>query len=383
MFRSISTNIIVIFFSLFLFEIFFGIFFILRQNPTISIIFKPFVSYEKIKMQSRIEHYDYNTHKYKPGTYKTEKITYEINSDGFRGPEFKNNLLIKKCLGISYGGSTTVGLESVYEDTYPKILEDKLNHNNNECRVLNAGVSSKSLKYIFSRVLKEIDIYKPNFITIYSNRNSALYDSNTSNIKNDIVTNSLNLRIFKVTFFLENNVMVYKFLKNLILRLSETKHGTPHVTDPTRLINISYFEKEYFDLLYQIYTHTRKYNTKLILVKQVYYINPSIQKKLELNTIAENIDLLKKYNKFNLENKNYQYLDDITKFNNFFMITNVILNQQLDELRKINNDIIVVDVLDDFYSHKKNEVTTDGLHLIKKGNEILANGIFKSLESNF
>ena len=35
----------------------------------------------------------------------------------------QNDLKIK-CIGIAYGGSTTVGLESIYERTYPKILEN-------------------------------------------------------------------------------------------------------------------------------------------------------------------------------------------------------------------------------------------------------------------
>jgi len=380
MFRNIYINTILVFFILLVLEIFFGIFFILRPNPTISVIFKPFVNYDKVKILSRTEHYDYETNKYKPGKYKTEKFNYEINSDSFRGPEIKDDFN-KKCIGITYGGSTTIGLQSIYNDTYPKILEDQLNKKNKNCRILNAGVSSKSLKYIFSRAIKEVNYYKPNFISIYNNRNSAMYDSTLSPIKNDIFKNQFNLTIFKVTLFLENNIMIYKFLKKVILRLSETRNGTPHVMDPSRSININYFENEYFNLLDQIYTLATKNKTKLILVKQIYYINPLLQNKLESNTIKKNINLLKRYNKLNLENESFETLDDEKKFDNYFMITNVILNQQLDNLKKVHNDIMLVDVLDNFYAYEKDEVTTDGLHLTKKGNEIIANGMFKSLES--
>jgi len=208
-----------------------------------------------------------------------------------------------------------------------------------------------------------------------------MYDATTSPIKNDIVKNQFNLTLFKVTLFLENNIMIYKFLKKIILRLSENRNGTPHPMDPSRSININYFEKEYFNLLDQIYTLATKNKTKLVLVKQVYYINPLLQNKLESNTIKKNINLLKEYNELNLENESYETLDDEKKLDNYFMITNVILNQQLDNLKKIHNDIMVVDVLDNFYAYEKNEVTTDGLHLTKKGNEIIANGMFKPLES--
>ena len=91
--------------------------------------------------------------------------------------------------------------------------------------------------------------------------------------------------------------------------------------------------------------------------------------------------MLKKYNELNLESESYETLDDEKKFDNYFMITNVILNQQLDNLKKVHNDIMVVDVLDNFYAYEKDEVTIDGLHLTKKGNEIIVNGMFKSLES--
>ena len=57
--------------------------------------------------------------------------------------------------------------------------------------------------------------------------------------------------------------------------------------DPSRSININYFEKEYFNLLDQIYTLATKNKTKLVLVKQVYYINPLLQNKLESNTIKK------------------------------------------------------------------------------------------------
>ena len=381
MFKKLSINLILIFVSLLILEVFFATYFILRPNPTISIIFKPFTSYEKIKFLSRIEHYDYEKKKYKPGKFKTEKIEYQINNEGFRGPDFSIEEIKKNCIGISYGGSTTLGLDDIYDHTYPKILEDKLNYEGKNCRILNAGVSSKSLRYVFSRAIKELDVYKPKFITIYSNRNSAMYDATLSSIKTDIVINKLNLRLYKTRFFLENNIMTYKFIKKIFLRLNEKKYGTPHPTDTQRQVRIKYFEDEYINLLEQINILTENIDTKLILVKQIYYINPTIQKKLSSNTISKNIELLRKYNRFDFENNTSKDLNDSEKFKNYFMITNVILNQQLDRLKKKYNKIIVVDILDDFYKHDSKEMTYDGYHLKKKGNKKLAEGIVKALEN--
>ena len=92
-------NIILIIFSLTFFELIFAIFFIFRPNPSISFLFKPFLNYDEIKLNQRIEYYDYVTEKYKPGIYSCGKIKYKINSYGFRGPEF-NPEKKKDCLGL-------------------------------------------------------------------------------------------------------------------------------------------------------------------------------------------------------------------------------------------------------------------------------------------
>ena len=64
---------------------------------------------------------DYSNQKLLPGKHNDGEKSWVINSNGFRGPEFiKEN---SECLGIAYGGSTTLALEVSYEETYPAILE--------------------------------------------------------------------------------------------------------------------------------------------------------------------------------------------------------------------------------------------------------------------
>ena len=379
MLKKFSLNIILIFITLFLIELIFAIFFITRPNPTISLIFKPFFSYEKIEFLSRVEHFDYETNKYKPGLYKTKNFEYRINKDGFRGPEIYQNDLKIKCIGIAYGGSTTVGLESIYERTYPKILENLLNSSGKDCRILNAGVSSKSLKYIFNRIINEVDQYNPEFITIYNNRNSAWYDATTEKIGSDIINDNFNLKLFKIRFFLEKNIMTYKFIKKIFLKLNERKYGTPHPTAPNRTINIDYFENGYLNLIDQIYNFVEIRNIKLVLIKQIFYIDPVIQKKISMNTISENIELLKKYHKFDLEKNLTKEISELQKIENYSMITNIILNQQFDKIKKKYRNIIIVDKIDDFYKYDSSQMTYDGLHLNENGNKKIAQGIYETL----
>ena len=94
-----------------------------------SILFKPFIS--KIEKTIDVVEYDvdwnYETNKMTPGKFKHNNINYVINSKGFRGKEF--NKKKDKIRILSFGGSTTIGLESPDDKTYPYLLENLLNKN--------------------------------------------------------------------------------------------------------------------------------------------------------------------------------------------------------------------------------------------------------------
>ena len=145
-----------------------------------------------------------------------KKIKYTINSKGFRGKEF--NIKKDKVRIIAFGGSTTIGLESSDEETYPSQLEKFLNKKNKEnYEVLNMGFGSKSLNYIKDLFFSEAYKYEPDIIIIYSNRNSLMYDG--GKIDPTFEGN----RIIKVNYFLQQNVMTYKLLFKIykkILNLS-------------------------------------------------------------------------------------------------------------------------------------------------------------------
>ena len=130
--------------------------------------------------------WDKKTNKVVPGKYKIklndDKINeYTINSKGFRDKEFT----IKKKSDyriISFGGSTTMGLESPDNFTYPDLLE-KFKNNNLNVEVLNFGFSSKSLNFIRELFFSEAIKYDPDIITIYSARNPIMYDSIGTKLK--------------------------------------------------------------------------------------------------------------------------------------------------------------------------------------------------------
>ena len=121
--------------------------------------------------------WDFTTNKMRPGKYITESgIDYVVNTMGFRGKEFdpftKSGYRI-----ICFGGSSTLGLESTEKNTYPSQLEQMLNEKGIKAEVLNFGLAGKSLTFIHELFLNEAINYNPDLITLYSNRNTILYDS--------------------------------------------------------------------------------------------------------------------------------------------------------------------------------------------------------------
>ena len=63
------------------------------------------------------------------------------------------------------------------------------------------------------------------------------------------------------------------------------------------------------------------------------------------------------------------------------MLTNTILNQQLDKIKDKHKDILVVDILDEFYTYDSKTITYDGYHLKKEGNKKIARGILEVLKN--
>ncbi len=98
-----------------------------------------------------------------------------------------------------------------------------------------------------------------------------------------------------------------------------------------------------------------------------------------MNTISENIELLKKYHKFDLEKNLTKEISELQKIENYSMITNIILNQQFDKIKKKYRNIIIVDKIDDFYKYDSSQMTYDGLHLNENGNKKIAQGIYETL----
>jgi hypothetical protein len=348
---------------------------IYQKEKKISSLFSLFNSNKNLQVNYKIN-WDNKTNKVIPGEYKTRLrdgriVKYTINSKGFRNKEFNTKKNTEHRI-ISFGGSTTMGIESPDDRTYPAILEQILIDKNIDAEVLNFGFGSKSLNFIKDLYLFESLTYKPDFISIYSARNSIMYDSIGTKLKIDTVNNP---KLQKINFFLINNIMSFRLLYKIYKKILSSNIDSKKIISPFNEKiehNIYYFLEQYFNTIKQIVDHADKNEIKVILIKQAFYINPEVQKIIREKTLDNLIDTLQNLREIKTFDLSYKDM--------FWIVTITILNKQLEKFNHYKN-VVVVDPIYDLIENKKN--FEDFLHLTDKGNYILANSIFKKIKNKF
>ena len=327
--------------------------------------------------------WDFEKEEMRPGEYVTEKgVHYVVNSLGFRGKEF-NPYNKAKYRIICFGGSSTLGLESPEDKTYPALLEKKLNENGIDAEVLNFGFGSKSLYFAEKLLLREAISYKPDLITIYLNRNVALYDADR-NIGVDIVygvdimTSKFDYYLFKLHTLLDENLMTYRAVNHVQRKIKEKLMF--HDEEPFNPRK-EYFENTYPATLERIMSLGKIHDFKVCLIKQPLYIDPDLQQKIKDYSIEQLWDMLIDKNNEFYQTVAYHGGEDPSNFMSETILTNAILNKHLDILHDKHKDLIVVDPLDDFLGGEVNysKLFNDYVHLKPEGNDLLSQVIFEKI----
>jgi len=107
--------------------------------------------------------------------YSKNLESFSKNSEGFRGPEFNKDKPDNTYRIIAVGGSTTFGSGVTDENTWPRILEKKLQNlsESKNIEVINAGIGAIT-SFNESKLIKEKLIhYKPDLIIVYDGNNDS------------------------------------------------------------------------------------------------------------------------------------------------------------------------------------------------------------------
>ena len=371
-YKNFALSFILILIPLIILEIFSSVVILYKENK-VGILFSLF-NFKKETQINYVINWDKKTNKIVPGKYKIKLKDdiineYKINSKGFRGNEFTERKKTDYRI-ISFGGSTTMGLESPDNYTYPDLLEKEFRINKSDVEILNFGLSSKSLNFIRELFFSEAINYDPDLITIYSARNSIMYDSIGTKLK----IREIKFQNFeKLNLYLIENIMSYRLMKKIYNKIANLNIDSKKIISPydKRIEhNIYYFSHQYPETINQIIKYADKNNVKVVLIKQAIYVDPKTQKKLKKKSLNELIDLLKTIK----TNQEFQMeYEDI-----FWILTISILNKHLDNFNNIKN-VKIVDPTDALIKDKNN--FTDYLHLTVRGNEILAQEIYSKIKN--
>ena len=372
-FKNIAYNFLLIFIPILTIEIISSTI-IYNKEKKSGILFSFFNLERPYQVDYRIK-WDRLTNKIVPGVYQHELqgdriIEYTINSKGFRGKEFDIKKRSKFRI-ISFGGSTTMGMESPDNLTYPAQLEKMFKDIDVDMEVLNFGFSSKSLNFIRELFFLEGVNYDPDFITIYSARNPIMYDSVGTKIKEEQVKY---LQVKKLNLYLINNVMTFRLMFKVYRKMLSANIDTKKIISPFNEKiehNIYYFTNQYSETIEQIINLAKKNGIQVVLIKQAVYFDPKIQKNIQKKTIDELISTLQ-----NLRQNPFQSLDYAESF---WIATISILNKQLDKFKNHEN-VLIVDPINALISKKNN--FEDYSHLTPEGNAVIADSIFQAIKNN-
>lgn len=318
--------------------------------------------------------WDKETGKLKPGTYQSPYgFPYTVNSRGFRTQEFADEKT-KAFRIICLGGSTTMGLESPDDKTYPAQLGKILEENGKDVEVLNFGFSSWSLNNIQKLLFEEAVKYKPDFITIYSNRNCAIYDSRYY-LSFDKIDTKLEYYLFLLHAPLLKECMTYRFLFGLrgkLIKASRKNNAIKTMSFKGEVFDSvyeNYFRDEYRNTLKGIIKLGNEFGYRTVLIKQPFNMKIPLQMELSKKSIDELMAIFK-----DQTNIPSLFKDQEEKF---WLVSNALLNRQMDIIAEGNKSVMLVDPLADLLDANKNQkdLFTDYVHFTPEGNRILAENI--------
>ena len=163
--------------------------------------------------------------------------------------------------------------------------------------------------------------YKPDIISIYSNRNSTMYDSVGTKI--DLTRSKKNnIQIKKINFFLMENIMTFRLLHKLANKFNSLGIESEKIVSPYNNKiehNLYYFTDQYKDTLEEIIIFSKKNSIKVVLIKQAILFDSKIQNELSGKSISDLLHILKKLKNTPINKMNYS--------DAFWILTNTILNK--------------------------------------------------------
>jgi len=287
---------------------------------------------------------------YKKYNPKCKTVPYKINSFGFRGDEFNINKPEGTYRIVALGGSTTFGLRAEDGHTYPELLEDALKKGGlKNVEVINAGVSSSTIKHIANLFNSEIVKLDPDMIIINSLFNNLFYSQHTYSHRLD--------GPHIINHFLLNKSLLYTTIREKLAYMLHKPAGDIYKAPLKNMVKNFLDDDNFwfrFRLMYESIVKTAmEQNIKIIIITQPVWLRD--HKKGECSIMLDN---------------RFKPVYDRAK--------EVLFNMTG------SRDIRIIDAQELFSLRQdKDKLFSDGLHLTHEGNALLAETIENHIRNQY
>jgi lysophospholipase L1-like esterase len=278
--------------------------------------------------------------------------TIDINSHGFRGPEFSEEKQSDVYRVFFVGGSTSFGAASSESDTIPTLIQNEINNLDTglKIEIINAGISSAysfTEKYLIQNDLAK---FQPDLIIIYSGGNDSHNRYNETYHPHTVSSNQTNI---SPTFI--------QVIKKII---TDVDYKTPIIlskilTNVSNVIPVSESSKNQVQELWTTRMNETCNTNNDLGIETIVFVQPMLGSGDKQLSDSEKIEILK-YN-------------DIY---NYHPVTLEILNNMADSLNTLETTCDAVYDLTLIYDDIDETIYLDWIHTNYLGNKIIANEIY-------
>lgn len=292
------------------------------------------------------------------------EITFTLNKQGVRGPDWTFPKPHDVCRIVAVGGSSTFGANNTDQATWPAFLEQALRGRirNKKIEVLNAGQSGCGLATFIESFSSRWADYQPDMVIYYEAWNDAEL-SVAPAVHQRISAFRQNRRVWRLSDWLYNRSLLYAYLVEKIQFSLATRNREGIVPDFGR------FQAQLDDFIRLLWAH----KVTPVLVLQVFDTptGPSMQ-DLPWDDPEQIRALILKVVRANASTTNH-------------MLTKILLAkaQVLVETVRRTGQNLGVQVIDPrpAFAHYRGEdpLFCDVVHLTDRGNQLLAQTIAKQI----
>jgi lysophospholipase L1-like esterase len=203
---------------------------------------------------------------------KGERLSYELNSNGFRGGNYE----IAKAPGVirivTLGASSTFGLGSRDNETYPSLLQDRLN---SQCQsglkyeVINLGIPHLNSQMIRELYIAEALPLAPDIVTFYEGYNdtaSVPGALSVENIRNAARSGGFIAEVYRTLIPIYRNIREWSMA---LLLIDNAVQGSQRSTpEQVAAYRSEARVNEFLSNLRAIRDEARKHGSKFIVISQ-------------------------------------------------------------------------------------------------------------------